>query len=451
MATRCLNYELRRRDLPVVRGVVCRAPRHSMLTVFREALRAAVLSNPGWTADEKHWVLTKVRVTAGCLKKHRDKWNAVKFSKSLRHAAVQSFDSFAQQAALNGQGMFRVDKVWDVPERPTAQEDLQQAKRGVNVACAYLRLPSICHGVARRVVDAKLPLCGCFKRERRLFRRTQAAYDTYTNDMRMAEHEVLVPDDKNKKFFWRVPSQVYAWLLYHFAMLSPTWVLSTFSTADAELWCRQVLRELLPVRLQKLLMLHRYKAVLPYYYCTIKSKCFSSHGRTCKKPVHSCVRKIVSFVAWPLRRRWRAIHRGLETVLKCTGMGDEVWRLRDARRILDSRMRFAGLSRGAGPCRRCRCPKPIVICMTADAGQFYESVKAHHAISTARQVLDREGGKNYWPEHSHGVVRQKTYGFPWRSLPCKSEWLRVCIRRVVFGFCCVHVSHFAPWVTWSSG
>ena len=120
-----------------------------------------------------------MRVTAGCLKKHRDKWNAVKFSKSLRHAAVQSFDSFAQQAALNGQGIFRVDKVWDVPERPTAQEELREAKRGVNVACACLRLPSICHGVARRVVDAKLPLCGCFKRERRHFRRIQAAYDTY--------------------------------------------------------------------------------------------------------------------------------------------------------------------------------------------------------------------------------------------------------------------------------
>ena len=228
----------------------------------------------------------------------------------------------------------------------------------------------------------------------------------------MAEHEVLVPDDKNKKFFWRVPSQVYAWLLYHFAMLSPTWVLSTFSTADAELWCRQVLRELLPVRLQKFLMLHRYKTVLPYYYCTIKSKCFSSHGRTCIKPLHSCVRKIVSFVAWPLRRCWRAIHRGLETVLKCTGMGDEVWCLRDACRILDSRMRFAGLSRGAGPCRRCRCPKPSVTCMTADAGQFYESVKAHHAISAARQVFVK-AERNYWPEHSHGCCEAKDV---WLSL-----------------------------------
>ena len=369
MATRCLNCELRRRGLPDVRGVVCRAPRHSMLAVFRESLRVAVLSCPWWTSDEKHWVLTKVRITAGCLKKHRDKWNAVRFSKSLKHAAAQSCASSVRQAALNGQGMCRVDKVWDVPERLTVQEDLYEVKRSVSVACACLKLPSVCHGVARRVVEG------------------QPAYDAYTADMHLAEHEVLVPDDKNKNFFWKVPCQVYAWLLFHFAMLSPTWVLSSFSTVDAERWCRQVLQVLLPARLQRFLMLRRYKSVLPYYYCTIKSKCFSSHGRTCNKPLHSCVRKIVSFASWPLRRRWRAIHRGLETVLKCTGIGDEIWCLRDACRVLDSRMRFAGLSCGAGFCRRCGCSTPSVAFMTADAGQFYGSVKAHHAISAARQVF----------------------------------------------------------------
>ena len=44
----------------------------------------------------------------------------------------------------------------------------------------------------------------------------------------------------------------------------------------------------------------------------LRVSCFSPLGHTCKKLGHSCLRKVVSFSAWPLRKRWRFLHRALE-------------------------------------------------------------------------------------------------------------------------------------------
>ena len=125
--------------------------------------------------------------------------------------------------------------------------------------------------------------------------------------------------------------------------------------------------------------------VVPYFYGTVKSKCL---GHTCKKLGHSCLRKVVSFSAWPRRRRWRFVHRALEAVLKFTGIGDEVWSLKEACRIFDERMSHV-VGHACVVCDRCSQRKPRLVLLTADAGQFFEVVKPHEAISAARRVLEK--------------------------------------------------------------
>ena len=155
----------------------------------------------------------------------------------------------------------------------------------------------------------------------------------YTVDMSVNASEVLTPDDKDKKFMWKVPLLCYQWLLFKFAILSPAWELSSLGLEDAEAWCQEVFRILLPTRLKAFLKIPKYTRIVPYYYGTVKSKCFTAGqtvGHICTKPAHSCLRKVVSFCKWPFRRRWRFIHRAWETVVRSMG---HWWSLVTQRRL----------------------------------------------------------------------------------------------------------------------
>ena len=73
--------------------------------------------------------------------------------------------------------------------------------------------------------------------------------------------------------------------------------------------------------------------LLPYVYCTIKSKCFLSGRKSVriwKEIGHSCARKICSYVKWPRRIVWKRIHRCAEHLAKEMRPGAETWGLRDA-------------------------------------------------------------------------------------------------------------------------
>ena len=184
-----------------------------------------------------------------------------------------------------------------------------------------------------------------------------------------------------------MPIDTYMVLLFHFAIISTAGEMVALSVGDAHAWCRGVMFTLVPAVVQKFLFLRKYKSFLPDYYGTVKAKCFQNGKKTCSKVGHSCLRKVVLFAAWPFRKRWRVIHRGLETVLRPTGIGDEVWSLKEACPILEHRMRFADVAHGDPYCCRCGCPKSNTVAVTADAGQFFEAVQARQAIAAARRVL----------------------------------------------------------------
>lgn len=63
----------------------------------------------------------------------------------------------------------------------------------------------------------------------------------------------LVPDDKEKKVFWKVPTDTYMVLLLHFAMISTAWKMVALSVDDACAWCRDVMFTLVPVVVQRFL------------------------------------------------------------------------------------------------------------------------------------------------------------------------------------------------------
>lgn len=101
--------------------------------------------------------------------------------------------------------------------------------------------------------------------------------------------------------------------------------------------------------------------------------CFGTGARLCQKAGHSCFRKIVSYVSFPARRRWRFIHCALEAVVRFTGMGDEVWSLRDACVVMKERLVPTNAC-AQDVCARCNSRKHRLVALTADAGQFYEVV-----------------------------------------------------------------------------
>ena len=172
MATKCLNREFAARLLPGMCGVVVKAPRASLAPSMRGALRRAILSCPRWSLGEKVWLLSKVRVVAGSLDKQRDKWNAVQVSKKVRWSAVApDLQSDVRQAALKGEDMLRVEKVWDVPVRPSAAQDEATLTSATEKACLQLRLPrSYCRLACREVVS-RLP---CSRQYTRVSRHSSA-------------------------------------------------------------------------------------------------------------------------------------------------------------------------------------------------------------------------------------------------------------------------------------
>ena len=386
LATRRINAALQARRLPCVRGLTCHYPRLSMLHVFRCLIRRMILEHGlSWNQDEKAWVCSRVRLVPGRLAKMRDAWNVPKVSKDPTVTLPNSSSEPCPPSRLR-----LIEKVWDVPRRPSANEDKKQAKKHACDICSALKL-DLAPFVLDRHVDTLLQTDCTYQKEQGLFMATAHEYDRYTCDMVFdSSEEVLVPDDKNKKYMWILPFTCYIWFLSYFANIAIKWRLTRLTCEQADSWCWSVLDCLLNDRLKAFLGFGRYARVLPYCYGTIKSKCFQHAQWTCEKLRHSCFRKVVSCAMWPMRKRWRYVHRALELVMREAGGGDEIWSLRDAATIVDHRLLLANVKDSAivrCVCGRCGADKRHVVILTADAGQFFEAVSPHFACSVVRTIL----------------------------------------------------------------
>jgi len=123
------------------------------------------------------------------------------------------------------------------------------------------------------------------------------------------------------------------------------------------------------------------KSVVPYCYCTFKSKCWASGVHRCTRASQSCLRKIVSYYYVVHKRLLRRAHRGLQLILQRTPSW-EIWSLKEAAPVM--RSRIASLVRPAR-FRRCRAScgdvEDPVTCMVIDASQFYEQTSPEDGIT----------------------------------------------------------------------
>ena len=174
-----------------------------------------------------------------------------------------------------------------------------------------------------------------------------------------------------------------------FITSSGTWTFTSMSCAHAATLIHTYMKALVPERLHQMLGVTCPNGWLPYMYVTIKSKCFRGGVRVCTRAGHSRLRKVASSAAWPMRRRWRYIHRALETVMREYSGGDEVWSLRQATHVMNARIQAARPVTAHGTCARCQRVKAESTVVVADAGQFFEAVRPRDAIFAARTVLQR--------------------------------------------------------------
>ena len=105
-------------------------------------------------------------------------------------------------------------------------------------------------------------------------------------------------------------------------------------------------------------------------YMNLKAKCFTHlEGRTCQKPGHSCLRKVVSWCSHPAVDYYRWLARGVQTLVAAWGKGHDVTSLKTA--AAELRDKVAALtvwplttSRGqrGGPLARSSVPGAMPTC-----------------------------------------------------------------------------------------
>ena len=279
----------------------------------------------------------------------------------------------------------RVETNWQVAKRFEKTEVLNQCQDAVwNV----VRRMSCSAGVQEKptsVTVTKSVPCAL----RRFWQSEDATHDQYmkyTQDFAIQKDFAAVPDDKNRKAGWKMPVASYILLCISFAFAATSWEHTVLREDEANNWLYCLLLNILGSWLAKRLRVSKASSLLPYVYVTVKNKCWTSAVRTCKKPLHSCVRKVVSYAAWPAKRTWRSIHRAWETILKHYGESNDTWSLGDASDRL--KHGYAILCHNpTATCGRCGCCMQGCAGMVADAGQFFETVAPNIAIREAHDLL----------------------------------------------------------------
>ena len=112
-----------------------------MLPAFCRALCSVVLCGANcWSDVERRWVVSHVRVVRRGMDKRRSTWNAVSACTTISDEMLLGHSDDELLRVANGSGMKRVDKVGDVPLRPSSCENLKSLSQHVASACRCLQL-----------------------------------------------------------------------------------------------------------------------------------------------------------------------------------------------------------------------------------------------------------------------------------------------------------------------
>ena len=360
----------------------------------RDALRAVVFrcinTCSSWTTSEKHWIRSQVRIHTGKTMSFKGLWNHVRCARSASTSVVSETSTSFKREVLLGKKMRKSEENWDVLVRPSKTERCEAiCKAAVDAMKPVCTLPS--RACVTSTAKVTLERSTAYCREARRNQLSQREYSEYTKDMSFsAKHLAVVPDDKERKHAWYLTPGAYQLLCILFVLTAKTWCFLSTSCAHANnLVVRRVLHMLGP-GLSTRLGISPCTWLLPYVYCTIKSKCFLSgckSVRICKEIGHSCARKICSYVKWPRRIVWKRIHRSAELLVKEMRPGAETWGLRDAAKRLKDGLAFLQVGENPNLCARCCCRKNALTVVVADAGQFYEEVSSEKACFALSNIV----------------------------------------------------------------
>lgn len=199
-------------------------------------------------------------------------------------------------------------------------------------------------------------------------------------------------EDKSPKGTWLVEPGAYFALCVWMALVASWSYHPLWDLAASEFLVRKFWAVHLPPRFR------RYVGVglrwggkfIPYFYCTVKLKCFggapSPDGipgvgiHTCAEPGHSYLRKVVSYFRIWGRPLNHLIHRAAQVMLMPRPTWD-VWSLSDAPKLLNER--YEKLAWDPKYVHRCACcgrPKKPATSVTLDASHAYEQTDIALAI-----------------------------------------------------------------------
>lgn len=359
---------------------------------LRRIVCRALTPPPTMSKAACQWLRGKLRIAVGKLPTLKDMWNHRTFSRSCTLASAAAIKPRRlRETRQRGSGCNALRSA-GVPRAPlTCDEGVRSVRNGA--ASIFHRLPPGLRAAAKATdrdldsVASKLRLAGC---EDSL----DAADRVYTDDLAVPEGSVGVQDDKDVKVAWTMPEQTYVRMFWSMIPLSKAWSLTTLNHAEAERIQRQTVRDRLPPRLRLSVPFGR-KVTLPSVHLHFKSKCFRawkscpSEPKSCKKPGHSCARRITSHARFPGRPLWRAVSRCFQICLMLLAWGCEVWKLPDLLPRLQSGVSALRIGHlGAYRCiLRGRLKNPFEG-LVADAGQFFEEVDPSAVMAAAEALAD---------------------------------------------------------------
>ncbi|CAL1165520.1 unnamed protein product [Cladocopium goreaui] len=379
---------LHSRRLPSTRGFTITVPQRCFIPAVKSALRLGVASQPSWDKMMRNYVVESTRIAVGKVRTFADKQNCAQQAQVFDWDEVRQCSDSELADAVRATGARRVETNWRVPMPSMREDDLSSVKQCLRGWCGAFLSPKVaktCRGHAARQLEATR----AWKMHHQRVGALTAEHEHIFSQFSAGKQEVICPDDKMKQYKWIVPKKTYFLMMAFFVCVSSAWCAVDMSVEEAQAWCVALLTAFVPARLRRQFGVVPGRWFLPYCYNSMKPKCFSNGRRSCEKPGHSCMRRIVSYVKWPARRMWRQAGRALTFILQMTICTDEIWALNTARRDLERKMARLLPARQAGRCDRCHGACAEIQGITADAGQFFECVSAFEACSAwpPRQFL----------------------------------------------------------------
>ena len=225
-----------------------------------------------------------------------------------------------------------------------------------------------------------------------------------------AEGEVLVQEGKNKSAAWRMPTQLYLHWVAHFLVADTVhWRRVDCSVQEVNALYNHLYRSVLPRRFAYMASAHRWAGFgLNYMYMNLKAKCFAHlQGRTCQKPGHSCLHKVVSWCSHPAVDYYRWLARGAQTLVAAWGRGHDSSSIKTAAAELKSKIAALsgpavgggagaeGQAPGAVLCAKCKAHTPCPAALVADAAHMYEEVPPSRVRHGLRSLITWATSRGY--------------------------------------------------------